>query len=182
MNRENSKTVGLKQKITYQFEELARISVYLAFFFCAVSTYKMLLLNEFHVSHFDYGAALINALVIGKVVLIGQDVTLAKSMKPSHCLFRLYIRRFCSACWYSVFTLLRKSPNDLCMGKTWRERSTTYASMICLPAVSSYFALSSLSFCSWNCAGCWATTNSTTCFSEQEQLQNLIAPSASERK
>jgi hypothetical protein len=78
MNSENSKTVGLKQKITYQFEGLARISVYLAFFFCAVSTYRMLLLDEFHVSHFDYGAALINALVIGNVILIGEDAHIGK--------------------------------------------------------------------------------------------------------
>ena len=73
MNSENSKTAGLKQKITNQLEELAQIFLFLAFFFCAVATYRMLLLNEFHVSYFDYGAALINALVIAKVILIGED-------------------------------------------------------------------------------------------------------------
>jgi hypothetical protein len=78
MNSENSKRAHLKQEITHQFEDLAGISLYLAFFFCAIATYKMLMLNEFHVAYFDYGAALINALVIGKVILIGQDLHLGR--------------------------------------------------------------------------------------------------------
>ena len=78
MNKENSTRVGMKQVLTHQIEELAEISLYLAFFFCAIATYRLLLLDEFHVSYFDYGAALINALVIGKVILIGEDLHLGK--------------------------------------------------------------------------------------------------------
>ena len=110
MNSENSKSAGLKRKITHQFEELAQIFLFLAFFFCAIATYRMLLLNEFHVSYFDYGAALINALVIAKVILIGEDLHLGKKHEAKPLLISaLYnIRRFCLACWYSGFTLLRK--------------------------------------------------------------------------
>jgi len=36
MNSENSERAGLKQKTVHQFEELAKIILYLAFFFCAV--------------------------------------------------------------------------------------------------------------------------------------------------
>ncbi|MGB7729384.1 MAG: hypothetical protein WBL50_15235 [Candidatus Acidiferrum sp.] len=62
----------MKQKVAYEFEEFAIISLYLAFFFCALATYSMLLLDSFHVSYFAYGTALINALVIAKVILIGE--------------------------------------------------------------------------------------------------------------
>jgi hypothetical protein len=78
MTVENSKKVGLKQKATHELEEFAGISLYLAFFFCSIAAYSALLLNQFHVSYFNYGAALINALVIAKIILIGEYAHLGK--------------------------------------------------------------------------------------------------------
>jgi hypothetical protein len=78
MNAETSQRAGLKQKAIHELEEFAEIFLYLAFFFCALTTYSMLLLNEFNVSYFKYGFALINALVIAKVILIGEYVHLGK--------------------------------------------------------------------------------------------------------
>ena len=78
MHVENSEKTGLKQKVAHEFEELGIITLYLAFFFCALATYSMLLLNEFHVSYFTYGFALINALVVAKVILIGDYAHLGK--------------------------------------------------------------------------------------------------------
>jgi hypothetical protein len=74
MTSETSKAAAIKHEVAHQFEELAVVSGYLAFVFCALATYRLLLLNEFHLSYFDYGAALINALVVGKVILIGMDL------------------------------------------------------------------------------------------------------------
>jgi hypothetical protein len=78
MNNDNSKRASLKQKAAREFQEFAGIFLYLAFFLCSVATYRMLLLNEFHVSYFNYGAALINALVVAKVILIGEYARLGK--------------------------------------------------------------------------------------------------------
>jgi hypothetical protein len=69
---EASKNTSVKQKVAHEFEELAIITLYLAFFFCALATYSMLLLGKFHISYFAYGTALINALIIAKVILIGE--------------------------------------------------------------------------------------------------------------
>jgi hypothetical protein len=78
MNAENPKKATLKQKATHELREFGVISSYLAFFFCAVATYSLLLRNQFHVSYFVYGTALINALVIAKVILIGEYAHLGK--------------------------------------------------------------------------------------------------------
>jgi hypothetical protein len=72
------KMKSLKQKASREFEEFAAIFLYLAFFFCSIATYSMVLLDKFHVSYFNYGAALINALVIAKVILIGEYAHLGK--------------------------------------------------------------------------------------------------------
>lgn len=74
MNAENVQKTSVKQKVAHEFEELAIITLYLAFFFCALVTYSMLLLDRFHVSYFAFGTALINAIVIAKVILIGEAV------------------------------------------------------------------------------------------------------------
>ena len=72
MSAEHSEKKSVKQKVAHEFAELAIITGYLAFFFCALATYSMLLLKEFHISYFIYGMALLNALIIAKVILIGE--------------------------------------------------------------------------------------------------------------
>lgn len=72
MSTENPKHAALKQKAIHEGQEFAGIFLYLAFFFCAVATNQRLLLNDYHISYFSYGAALINAAVIAKVILIGE--------------------------------------------------------------------------------------------------------------
>ena len=66
MSDKNSKAADLKQKAVHEFKQFVAISLYLAFFFCAVTTYRMLLLNDFRDSYFNYLAGLINALVIAR--------------------------------------------------------------------------------------------------------------------
>src|SRR5580658_2952216 len=78
MSTEKSGTTGLKQKAIHELEEFGGISGYLAFFFCAIAAYSSLLLNQFHLSYFSYGTSLINALVIAKVILIGEYAHLGK--------------------------------------------------------------------------------------------------------
>jgi hypothetical protein len=78
MNAEHSQEGGLKQKAVHEFQEFAGISLYLAFFFCALATYSSVLLDKFNVSYFNYGSALLNALVIAKVILIGEYAHLGK--------------------------------------------------------------------------------------------------------
>jgi hypothetical protein len=78
MSTEISKNASVKQKAVHELEELIGIFLYLGFFFCAVTTYSMLLLNDFHVSYFSFGTALINALVVAKVILLGEYAHLGK--------------------------------------------------------------------------------------------------------
>jgi hypothetical protein len=79
MKSENSKS--LKQKAAHELEQFVGISLYLGFFFCAVITYRLILLNDFRDWHVNYGMAVINALVIAKVILIGEYARLGKRME-----------------------------------------------------------------------------------------------------
>ena len=63
---------GFKQRAARELKDYAIISAYLAVLFCAISTYTALLLRKYDVDTWNYAFALINALVIGKVILIGD--------------------------------------------------------------------------------------------------------------
>jgi hypothetical protein len=67
----------------------------LAVFFCALATYSMLLLEKFEISYFTYGAALLNALIITKIILIGEAVHFGKKheAKPLFysCVYKAFV-------------------------------------------------------------------------------------------
>jgi hypothetical protein len=65
---------GFKQKAARELKDFAVVALYLAFFFCTLVTYTMLLLKKYDISYLNYGFAIINALVIAKVILIGEMV------------------------------------------------------------------------------------------------------------
>jgi magnesium-transporting ATPase (P-type) len=69
---------GFKEKAKHEFIEFLVIAGYLAFFFCSLATYTMLLMKRYEGSYFSYGFAILNALVIGKVILIGQMMNLGR--------------------------------------------------------------------------------------------------------
>ena len=78
MSSEHSKASVLKQKAIHELVEAVEISLYLGFFFCAVVTYRLILLHDFRDWALNYGFAVINALVVAKVILIGEATHLGK--------------------------------------------------------------------------------------------------------
>ena len=91
----------LKQKAKHEAKELLYIFLYLAFFFCALATYSTLLLKEYKVPYLNYAFALINALVIAKVILIGQMMHLGEKYEHKPLLASAVWKAFI----YSLFAL-----------------------------------------------------------------------------
>ena len=88
-----------RQKIKHELKEMLAIFLYLAFFFCALETFETFLLDEYHLRYWGYTFALINALVITKVIMIGEYAKLGKRHEDKAL--------FLSAIWKAfVFGLL----------------------------------------------------------------------------
>ena len=72
------------------------LSVYLSFFFLALATYSAFLLGQFQISYFAYGTALINALVIAKVILTGEALHAGTRYENKRlCSIQLFGKRLC---------------------------------------------------------------------------------------
>src|SRR5215475_3440712 len=68
----NAAHPGRKEKIKNELWEMLWLFLYLAFFFCALVAYDTLLLKQYDVAYWNFGFALLNALVITKVIMIGE--------------------------------------------------------------------------------------------------------------
>jgi hypothetical protein len=67
---------GFKQKAKEELRKFLIYFLYLAMFFCAFVLYRNLLIEKFSSSYLHYGFALFEALIISKVILIGESLRL----------------------------------------------------------------------------------------------------------
>jgi hypothetical protein len=83
MTSKDATTPSFKQKAKHELIDFAAIALYLAVFFCALVTYTMLLLEKYDVTSdaLNYTFAIINALVIAKVILIGELMHLGRPVE-----------------------------------------------------------------------------------------------------
>jgi hypothetical protein len=100
-----------------EFEELVIITLYLGFFFCALATYSMLLLDKFHISYFIYGTALLNALVIAKVILIGEAVHAGTKFEGKALFYSAIWKAFVFSLLVFAFHILEEMIKHLVHGK-----------------------------------------------------------------
>lgn len=78
MSRESSQQTSLKQKMAHEARELLAIFLFLALFFEVFAAYRMLLSREFQVGYVSYAAAIISALILSKVIMLGEYAGLGK--------------------------------------------------------------------------------------------------------
>jgi hypothetical protein len=74
----NSAHPDRKEKIKHELRDMLELTSYLAFFFCSLAIYDMLLLHQYSIDSWNFGFAFINALVITKVIMIGEYAKLGR--------------------------------------------------------------------------------------------------------
>lgn len=80
MAEEDSKSHDFISKVKHEFNEMVLITAFFGLFFFSFATYKMFLLHQFRSAQFTYITALINTLVLAKVILLGGFVRVSKAM------------------------------------------------------------------------------------------------------
>ena len=118
MSNENSERAGLPQKLRHELTEMAWIFLYLALFFCALATYSMLLLREFHVSYYHYGAALLNALIMSKVIMLGQYAHLGRKHESKPLMFAATLKAIQFSMLMAVFHVVEEVIKHLLHGQS----------------------------------------------------------------
>lgn len=78
MASERAKSQSLKRRAKRELEEYLTIVAYLSVLLGALTTYRRLLMSEVGVPYLHYGYAVIEALILSKVILIGEALHLGE--------------------------------------------------------------------------------------------------------
>ena len=92
------------------------LTLYLAFFFCAIETYRMFLLNQYNVSYWNFGFALINALVVTKVIMIGEYTKLGRRFEEKSLILSAVWKAFVFGLLVFVFHIVEEAIKRLIHG------------------------------------------------------------------
>jgi hypothetical protein len=110
---------SLKQRAKEEFKSYIVISLYLAVFFCVLVAYTRLTLRQYDIvdDSFNYVFAIINALVIGKVILIGEMVHLGKRAQARPLYQSVFVRAFLFSLLVLAFHFLEEFVKRLIHGE-----------------------------------------------------------------
>jgi hypothetical protein len=111
------KSETLKQKARHELIEYALNVVYLTIVFAAFTIYRRLILASYDISYTNYWVALIEALILGKVIMIGGLFRLGRSLEDQPLIYSSLYKTavFCLFC--AAFTVAEHTVVGLWKGE-----------------------------------------------------------------
>lgn len=117
MNKANKKKVRWKQKIVSEMIEYYLNVIYLACFFSLFTWYKRLILAAYQISYLDYGVSVIEALVLAKIIMIGDVLRLGRGVQERLLIFTTLYNTVVFSIWVLLFHVLEYMVGGLLQGK-----------------------------------------------------------------
>ena len=111
------KHAELKEKAKEELRLLLIITAYLGILFCVFLSYRRLISRELGVTVFHYGFALLEALVIAKVILIGKAMGLGKKDSAGALAFATLRAALVYGLLIGLFSVLEHLVGGLIHGK-----------------------------------------------------------------
>jgi hypothetical protein len=113
---------SLKQRAVAELKEFWITALYLMVFFGAFTFYRRMVLAQFGVVYLNYGVAIIEALVIAKVVLIGRALGMERHLERSGPLILSVILKAAVFAFVAIlFGVLEKIVEGLLHKKDWSD-------------------------------------------------------------
>jgi len=99
---------SLKERFVHELEQYLLVSLFLFFFFGSFTLYRRLVLAEYEIGYLDYGWALIKALVLGKVILIGEILHVGERFQDRPLLISTLWKTFTFGLLILAFAILER--------------------------------------------------------------------------
>jgi hypothetical protein len=111
----------LKQKAVRELREYVIISLYLFVVFSLLIIHKRVILAAHHVDYTLHGLALINALALGKIILIAQDLHLADQFQDAPLIYTTLLKSFVFTVVLASFKIAEDATIGGLHGKSFHE-------------------------------------------------------------
>lgn len=95
-----------KERFKHGFIEYIINFIYLTFVFAAFSWYKRLILAVHEIEYVNYGVALLEALVLAKIIMIGDALRLGKGFEERPLIMPTLYRTLIFGIWIAAFKIV----------------------------------------------------------------------------
>ena len=106
MSRSDKKKGSLKQKIFHEMAEYWINVVYLTFVFAAFTQYRRLVLAAHDIMYTNYWVAVIEALILAKVIMIGDVLHLGRRLEQKPLIFPTLLKTVVFSLFVGIFTII----------------------------------------------------------------------------
>ena len=110
------KPEGLKDKVRHELIEYAFNVIYLTAVFATFTIYRRLLLAAHDITYTNYGFALIEALILGKVIMIGGVFHLGLGLEDRPLIYPTLYKTVVFTIFCAIFTLAEHAIKGLVSG------------------------------------------------------------------
>jgi len=114
-------TQTLKQRAIEQIKEFLLIALYLWLVFSLLIVYKSVILAEYHIPFAYHGLALINALALGKVMLVAKDLHLGNRFDAAPLVYPTLLKSALFTVVLAFFKILEDAAVGHYHGKSFAE-------------------------------------------------------------
>lgn len=105
MSSPEKKKGNLKQKIFHEMTEYWIIVIYLTLVFAAFTQYRRLVLAAHDITYTNYWIAVIEALILGKVVMIGDALRVGRGFERRPLIYPTLFRTLAFCLFVGAFTI-----------------------------------------------------------------------------
>ena len=117
MTNVSGEETGWKQKVAHEMIEYSMNFVYLTLLFGVFTWYRRLILAEYHISYVHYGFSLIEALVLAKVIMLGDILKLGRGLEGKPLIFPTLYQTVVFTVWVALFSVFEETVGGLLHGK-----------------------------------------------------------------
>lgn len=117
----NSPSRSLKQKAIEQMKEFLLIALYLWLVFSLFIVYKSVILAEHHIPFKYHGLAIINALALGKVMLVAKDLHWGERFNDAPLIYPTLLKSALFTVVLACFKILEDAAVGLYHGKSFAD-------------------------------------------------------------
>jgi hypothetical protein len=158
----------LKQRVFHAMREYLLIAFYLFVVFSLFAIYKSVILAEDHIDFAPQGLALINALALAKVVLVGQELHMADQFQDAPLIYPTMLKSFVYTLVLTCFKVVEGIAVSMFHGRSFQDSIAAFAggswkgllSLMVLHCLSCLFPF----WDSRSCGGCSVETGWWTHF------------------
>jgi hypothetical protein len=106
-----------KQKLAHEFVRYWINAAYLGLFFGVFTWYRRFVLAEYHISYLHYGTAIIEALILAKVILIGDALGLNRPSQNKPLIYPTVRKAIVFSVFVGIFAIIEHVVEGLVHGK-----------------------------------------------------------------